>query len=155
MDNYFAIIEIQINDGIPASPPVVFTEDEQTAQGELYAKLGYAYQNHRDYTAVIILDEKGHNITTSYGMKPIVDNRNDKTSVYSFVKIQGDEENLSADSVDVRVGDDAQSVIMQEYFRAIQDVWNEKYGFTETVVIDTEGKNFKMDVIDFTNNEKE
>ena len=149
IDPYFAVIEIQINEGTPAAIPVVFTDNLSDATGEMYAKLGYAYQNPRDYTAVSIIDNNGHNITQNMDIQRVFDNRAKKTPVYSLVEIQINDGVRSAVPVNVQVGADAQSIIMQAYHHAMEYAWNVKRNYTEAVVIDTRGINAMSECAEF------
>lgn len=149
LEPYFAVVEIQINEGTPSSPAVEFVTTEDAAVGLLYSKLGYAYQNQRDYTAVVILDEKGLNMTSKMNIKNYIDNREEKEPVFSFVEIQINDGVRTAAPVNVQVGAEAESVIMQAYHNALSYAWNVKRNYTEAVVVQTDGLNRRMECIDF------
>ena len=82
MESFYVVIEVQINEGIPASAPVVFKNNLDDAKGEMFMKLGYAYQNPRDYTAVVIIDSKG---IIPYGVRPeIIGFKPKMNGIYAF-----------------------------------------------------------------------
>jgi len=149
MDKYFAVIEIQVNNGVPAAPAPVFVDNVDAAIGEMYVKLGYAYQNPRDYTSVVILDEAGNNITSTMDIKNVFDNRENKEPVYTFVEIQINDGVRTAAPVNTQVGEEAQSLIMQAYHNALSYAWNVKRNYTECVVIGTNALNSRMECVDF------
>lgn len=156
MNKFYAVIEIQINDGVPAAMPVVIHEGDspdavephrQNAIGDLYAKLGYAYQHPRDYTAVIILDETGHNVTNDLQIPFVLDNREEKTPVFSVAEFQVNDGVLSAVPVNVQTGSEAESTIMQAYHNSLSYAWNVKRNYTMAAVIGTNGLNAKEEAI--------
>lgn len=121
----YTVAEIQINNGVPAATPVIFKETFEDAQGEMYVKLGYAYQNPRDYTLVIIFSDDMESVAFK-----VYDNREEKVPVWALAEIQINEGTRAAVPVNVQVGENAESVIMQAYHGALQYAWNVKREYT-------------------------
>ena len=150
MDKFFyAVIEIQINDGVPAATPVVIKDKLSDAQGELFVKMGYAYQHPRDYTEVIVIDQSG-NIPVDVN-PVIIDNREDVTvPVFSLTEIQINDTDPVATPVNVQVGDEAESIIMQAYHNSLSYAWNVKRPYTLCYAAWTFGAVTRKEAVDYT-----
>ena len=143
MTDFYVVIELQINDGVAVAAPAVIKNQINDALGEMYVKLGYAYQFPRDYTEVFIVDRYGSIVAAK-----VFDNRTDTNEdIYTCVEIQINDGTLAIAPITCAKGATSQSTVMQAYHNSLSYAWNIGRDYTCEVVVDKNGYQFAYETI--------
>lgn len=138
MTDFYVVIELQINDGVATAAPAVIKNQINDALGEMYVKLGYAYQFPRDYTNVVVVDRFGSIVNSK-----VFDNRaNRNEDIYAHVEIQVANDVPTIAPISVYVGNTALSQAMQSFHNSMSYAWNVQREYTVGVVLDKDGHQF-------------
>lgn len=139
--NTYIVIEVKIVEGTAAASPAVLCTSMQQALGEMYVKLGYAYQNPCDFTFVSIIDCLGNVIENR-----VFDNRAERDDVYTFIELQGANNEITVAPITLNTGATAKALAMVAFHNAMSYAWNVGREYTCGIILDTDGYKNKVEI---------